>query len=293
MASPGKFAARVAMAALLEQVHAICREVHRVSADDTDGVHDMRVASRRLRAVLTEFKPLFPAKPRKAIAGRGRHITQLLGRPRELDVDLKRIKALRGCLDPALQPACDRAAAAIAVRRREAAPACAEAARLAADSRLNKELARLSVGVRTDNPQFVKRAPARLARRFDLVTRHFDAWCDSQQSAQRHQVRIALKKLRYACEAFQPFYEAAMNDFIAGLKEVQGYLGTWNDARMLIQLIHELPADVLGLEARSALTGMIEADMDQHGAAFDEGARTLFAPDQRAQIHSFLRTACR
>ncbi len=293
MASPGKFAARVAMAALLEQVHAIHREVHRVSAGDMDGVHDMRVASRRLRAVLTEFKSLFPAKPRKAIAGRGRHITRLLGRPRELDVDLTRIEALRGCLDPALQPACDRAAAAIAVLRREAAPACAEAATLAGDNRLDKDLARLSVGMRTNNPQFVKQAPVRLARRFDQVTRHFDAWCDSQQNAQRHQVRIALKKLRYACEAFQPFYEAAMNDFITGLKQVQGCLGAWNDGRMLIEMLHELPGDVLDPEARSALTGIIAADMAQHGAAFDEEARPLFAPDQRTQAHSFLRTACR
>jgi CHAD domain-containing protein len=50
-------------------------------------------------------------------------------------------------------------------------------------------------------------------------------------AAERHRLRIALKKLRYTCEFFAPLYNPKkVEAFVAPLKELQDLLGHLNDA---------------------------------------------------------------
>ncbi|HYO91239.1 MAG TPA: CHAD domain-containing protein, partial [Pyrinomonadaceae bacterium] len=60
---------------------------------DIEGVHDMRVASRRLRSVLRDFAPYFNARkaPRKLL----RDMARALGRVRDEDVAIVALKKLR------------------------------------------------------------------------------------------------------------------------------------------------------------------------------------------------------
>ena len=53
---------------------------------DIEGVHDMRVASRRLRAAMEVFASCFPRKPFKRALGDVKAIADALGERRDLDV---------------------------------------------------------------------------------------------------------------------------------------------------------------------------------------------------------------
>jgi CHAD domain-containing protein len=56
---------------------------------DIERVHDMRVATRRLRAVLEVFAPCFPKKVRKAVIKELKDLADALGERRDRDVQIE------------------------------------------------------------------------------------------------------------------------------------------------------------------------------------------------------------
>ena len=59
---------------------------------DPEGVHDMRVGSRRLRAALELFRDVFPKRRLKPLLSNVKRLADALGRVRDLDVMLDRLK---------------------------------------------------------------------------------------------------------------------------------------------------------------------------------------------------------
>ena len=59
---------------------------------DPEGVHDMRVASRRLRAALELFRDVFPKRRLKPLLGDVKRLADALGRVRDLDVMVDRLE---------------------------------------------------------------------------------------------------------------------------------------------------------------------------------------------------------
>jgi CHAD domain-containing protein len=72
---------------------------------DIERVHDMRVATRRLRAALEVFEPCFPRKRHRKALKRVKRLADALGRRRDADVE---IALLEGLADDAV--GADRAA---------------------------------------------------------------------------------------------------------------------------------------------------------------------------------------
>jgi CHAD domain-containing protein len=64
--------------------------------DDIEGVHDMRVATRRLRAVMEIFAPCFPTKENGVLLKEVKLLADVLGERRDPDV---MIDGLRGIAD--------------------------------------------------------------------------------------------------------------------------------------------------------------------------------------------------
>jgi CHAD domain-containing protein len=56
--------------------------------DDVEPVHDMRVATRRLRAALEIFEPCFPRKRHRKALKRVKVLADALGERRDLDVEI-------------------------------------------------------------------------------------------------------------------------------------------------------------------------------------------------------------
>ena len=68
--------------------------------DEVERVHDMRVATRRLRAALEVFEPCFPRKRRRKALKKVKALADALGERRDADVE---IAMLEGLLDEAAE----------------------------------------------------------------------------------------------------------------------------------------------------------------------------------------------
>jgi CHAD domain-containing protein len=64
--------------------------------DDVERVHDMRVATRRLRAALEIFEPCFPRKRWRKALKRVKALADALGARRDLDVEIELLESLAG-----------------------------------------------------------------------------------------------------------------------------------------------------------------------------------------------------
>jgi CHAD domain-containing protein len=64
--------------------------------DDVERVHDMRVATRRLRAAMETFKPVFPPKRHRKALKRVKRLADALGQRRDLDVEIELLESLAG-----------------------------------------------------------------------------------------------------------------------------------------------------------------------------------------------------
>ena len=71
---------------------------------DIEGVHDMRVATRRLRAALEVFASCFPAKRHAEVLKEVKDLADRLGERRDPDVAIEELEALAKEFDPADRP---------------------------------------------------------------------------------------------------------------------------------------------------------------------------------------------
>ncbi len=225
----------------------ILRNEAAIFAGRTDGVHQMRVAVRRLRAVLSAFKKMLPPEQRRWASGELRWLADALGEARNLDVfegavvrptreALPDVKALR-------------VLSAAARRRRQAAYAAArEAIRSPRYTALLLGLMRWfdGRGWRDGEAACVLERPIgdiapplldKLRRAAKRRARGFAG----QSAEKRHKLRIALKKLRYTSELLSGLHDArAVERFTARLKRLQDDLGDANDVRAAHDIVAEL-----------------------------------------------------
>ena len=71
---------------------------------DTERVHDMRVATRRLRAVLEIFGPCFPRKTHGAVLDDVKSLADALGERRDPDVQIEDLEAYAEAVPEADRP---------------------------------------------------------------------------------------------------------------------------------------------------------------------------------------------
>lgn len=206
---------------------------------DATGVHQARVASRRLRAVL----PILGASPRdpeiRKLRKEIRALTRALGPVRELDVALESLAETAGS-----QP--DQVEALAQVRPR------LEAERAAAGDHLDRvrhvDLDRLAARVMDVVPEQAGRAAprrtaARVAERLGARSRDLERAvraCGTLFSmAQLHAARIALKKFRYALELGERAGRFRLTATLRTLKDFQDQLGHLHDLHVLASRIRD------------------------------------------------------
>jgi len=97
-----------------------------------------------------------------------------------------------------------------------------------------------------------------LERRYDRVRKRGHTLADLDAPS-RHELRIAIKKLRYSVEFFASLFDAEEAHALRGrLTQLQDILGTMNDAATLQRLLNDVHADTSELamaEARGILLG--------------------------------------
>lgn len=217
---------------------------------DAEGIHQMRVALRRLRAILSAFGKLIPKERRSTLDGELHWLTRALGAARNLDVFAGVVAG------PATQAVPDAAALerlgkAVERHRRAAYGSARQAIRSPRYTALlltlmrwfDGRLWRGGPGQRTDERLFWpvrELAPLLLDRRRRQVKKRSRGFA-RQSPEQRHCLRIALKKLRYTLELFAALYDPEeTRRTIQWLKRLQDWLGEANDLQTGRKLVDEL-----------------------------------------------------
>jgi inorganic triphosphatase YgiF len=244
---------------------------------DPEGVHQMRVGLRRLRSALAFFAPMIPAAQRERLRGELGWLASELGDARDLDV-------FTGELLPPLQ-ALRPDDAALARLRDTALGARTEGyarARAALDSarypRLVLELGLwLARRAWRDQPLSEHSAalfqPARswaaalLERRYRKA-RKLGRRLATSSPAERHRLRIRLKKLRYGAEFSRGLFPLKRTDrSVRRLAELQDVLGRLNDAALGERLVTErLARDVPDSDVNAARAAGLAAGWFAHAS---------------------------
>lgn len=215
-----------------------------LDGEDIEGVHQMRVALRRLRSAMTVFRGITGGDGAQALLGELRWITGVLGKARDLDVFLAQT------LPPMLVQLHDHAG--LHDLQKRAKNARGKAYREVRDALASQRYQRmlLALGAWLENsrwrtpdspdPALIDIAHDNLRKRHRQLRRHGKRLMHMHPE-ERHATRIAAKKLRYSAEFFTSLYPSRTSrGLLASLREVLEILGLLNDIAVTENLIREI-----------------------------------------------------
>jgi inorganic triphosphatase YgiF len=213
-----------------------------------ESIHQMRVGMRRLRSALRLFAPWIPFPP--TLLQELSWLGGELGAARDADVlaDSTLLKVIEACpQETDLLPLGQFASTIAGERRQQAAEAVASVrySRLMLilvgwlqAMRWHDSLDEAAVGALAEPLE--KRATQILGRRHEKLIKSGKRLAHGTPE-ERHQVRIAAKKARYATEFFQSLHPARRVDrYLRRLAALQDALGWLNDAAVADRLLHEI-----------------------------------------------------
>lgn len=230
-------------AALLihQRLRALTRALPGAKKGDAEQVHQARVATRRLREAL----PLVLAGPRQRAFGRKvRRLTRALGPVRELDVALATLDEIGH--DGGAPPAAIARLKQVVRQERRLLHAgmCREIGRADLE-KLRRRIVALAAKGRLDAPE--RRDPKLMVRGWEIAARRAMRLQAAIENAagiylpdRLHDVRIAVKKLRYALEVTRELSGSRAAARLHVLKEAQDLLGRMHDLEVLIARVRAI-----------------------------------------------------
>ena len=201
---------------------------------DSEGVHQMRVGLRRLRAAISLFDDVLPRARTAQVKAELKWLTGELAPAREIDVFVNesvRPIADRGVPKRGARALRDRFAA----ERKAAFSRAGEAVASARYRRLLIELVEWieTLQARSDDDRKIPAYAAQvLGRRIDKARKQGKQLSELTPE-QRHKLRIRIKKIRYAIDFFGNLYrqrdQNELAELSSRLKRIQSALGSLND----------------------------------------------------------------
>ena len=244
--SPNMMAAEAFEAIAMSCLHHFAANRRAVMAERSEGVHQMRVGLRRLRAAISLFEDVLGGPETERIKTDLKWLTEELGPARDMDV------LMEETIDPLVESTPQ--------------PRSANALKNDIESKRDKDFTRALVAVQSDRYRHLvlqtalwimggrwrkygadlvvarrkmsvqQFATQELGRRAAKIVKKLDK-IEDLSSKQQHKLRIAVKKLRYAVEYFESLYNGKQitrrrKGFAEILKALQSSLGKLNDIRV-------------------------------------------------------------
>jgi len=216
--------------------------------EDIEQLHDMRVATRRLRAALALFAGVLPGHARRLRSELG-WLADQLGAVRDLDVQLERLDGWRDELpDEEVGALTD--LARLLGRERDAARQdlldCLDSPRY--DRFVTEFTSMLRPGPGQGSGRQMKAAqvPAAAVVPGLIIARHRSAVTAARRAARTqdpadfHRLRIRCKRLRYALEFVSEIYDGRTRGVVRRVVRLQDCLGLMQDAEVAASRLHSL-----------------------------------------------------
>lgn len=258
-------------------------------AGDVDGVHDMRVATKRLREAARVFRSAWGRKRSAQYLEHLERLNDALGAGRELDVlagQLRDLMARCDDLTAPLQPLLDH----LLEQRSQA------------DGRLLPALDEALPCLRDDFGHLLHERPAKRARvwqmrvgklgRREVSRRTQDAFALEEEAiapgatTQFHRMRIAIKRVKYALEVFLPVLAKRAVAAYKPISDLQELMGLVHDTDVMMAVLREHSGGLLAPDAAACALDL---------AATERASRHAQALELLKSIHKkrFPRTLSR
>jgi len=243
----------------------LAREDAVIKDEDSEDVHQMRVATRRLRASLQVVAGVYDPKLIRRYRRGLEAIAESLGAVRDGDVFLEHVTDYHAALPEVDRAQLDRLIAAVSAERAQAREQLLAALQ---DKRYHKLMRDFAAFLTTPGaatrdspaPGIVERvrdfAGSAIWRRYELW-RAYEAVLPNAESGTLHQARIAGKRFRYTLEFFADALGPPVEQALAPLIDLQENLGALQD----------------GVTARAHIVAL--------GLADDPGAQAYLASRER------------
>jgi CHAD domain-containing protein len=268
-----------------------------VRRDEPDGVHQMRVTTRRLRAALQAFPTVLPQTATAGLRDELRWLGQVLGDARDAEVLEQHFQTALAELpvELVIGPAKARVTLHFAPEQAAARKAVLKALDSRRYFRLLDDLDRLvddpprtaAATAAADEilPQAVARAYRRTRKRMKQARR---APAGAARDVALHEARKAAKRARYAADAAEPAVGKQARRFAKRMKAVQEVLGDHQDA-----VIARTVAREIGMEAHLAgenafSFGLLNERAHRDAAAYRRRARSVWRRASRRKGRRWL-----
>jgi CHAD domain-containing protein len=216
---------------------------------DIEGVHQMRVATRRLRSALRDFLPLVKKRPLRGVRKTLKQIADALGAVRDEDVAILALENLQSAAE--VDQIGEQIKEGI-VKLLEERRAVREGAQTNLIENLDADrLTKLHGDFTAALDQAVGRKKQTRVVSFneagyEAVRASLEELCDLGASLykpfdieQLHEMRIAAKRLRYAVELFTACWGASIAPFAVEIAEMQSLLGEVHDCDVWLENLGE------------------------------------------------------
>ena len=233
---------------LLKRLQDVVKEIDGVrKSEDIECIHDMRVATRRMRSALALFEGCFPDKSLKKWNKEMRRVTRILGTARDADVQMDSLQEFLDSLaEPRYRSGIRRLLLRLHQRRDGAQDKVIEAMdRLELSGVLDgmgKTLRQIRVHARMrhvdeHSPCVYQQAYLAIAMRLENMLAYEIYVNQPERLEELHAMRIAAKRLRYTMEIFAPLYQDELKQQLKTVRNVQTMLGDIHDCDVWVEYL--------------------------------------------------------
>jgi len=214
------------------------------SRHEIEDIHDLRVASRRIRTALTIFNNFFPKRRVKNWENTIRSITRKFGKTRDLDVQIEFLEGLLATIaDKHLRAGILRVHLRLVQKRKKKDRAVGKHSDdLLKDQDILAMQSAMQEIIQNNGEDGYSPALYQLA--FHTIYTALDQFLyyevfihHPENIHELHLMRIAAKRLRYTLEIFLPLYDGKMDQFLNIMKIIQQKLGLIHDCDVWIAFI--------------------------------------------------------
>jgi len=214
---------------------------------DVEGIHQLRVASRRFRNALWAFSSLLDGKSVKKWRKEIGEAAKTCGEARDLDVEMSFLVRLKQrTKNPDEKAGIRKMLFILDLQRKQLQTDIVKAIEIfekrETTRKVEKRLGRMSEGApERQTIDLFNLAQSKIAKRLKRMLKYDKYAACPEKTAKIHALRIAAKWLRYTLECFQLLYGDKMNKHIEHARSIQNVLGLFHDYDVWLTSSSEFP----------------------------------------------------